>query len=135
MSSQVLSLILFCTQISNNLASTGGPHEISRPAVVCRLPPPGQTKESARRDGGAAACLLCTTICFYCMALDHMFLLYGPKTYVLKTYVPKTYVPKKYVPKTYVPKTYVLKTYVPKTYVPNANGAPYNGRNLLALHK
>src|SRR6218665_1220169 len=99
MSSQVLSLILFCTQISNNLASTGGPHEISRRAVVCRLPPPGQTKESARRDGGAAACLLCTTICFYCMALDHMFLLYGPKTYVPKTYVPKTYVPKTYVPK------------------------------------
>src|SRR6218665_3682819 len=82
MSSQVLSLILFCTQISNNLASTGGPHEISRRAVVCRLPPPGQTKESARRDGGAAACLLCTTICFYCMALDHMFLLYGPKPHV-----------------------------------------------------
>src|SRR6218665_17454 len=40
--------------------------------VVGKRPPPEQTKESARRDGGAAAWLL----------YGHMFLLYGPRPYV-----------------------------------------------------
>src|SRR6218665_2059598 len=64
-------------------------------SVVIRRQPEEQTKESARRDGGAAAWLLCghmfllcgcgpyvsimwgSAICFYYVALGHMFLLVG----------------------------------------------------------
>src|SRR6218665_1665606 len=65
--------------------------------VVGKRPPPGQTKESARRDGAARLLcghmfLLCgagpyvcigwlwawgSAICFYYAALGHMFLLVG----------------------------------------------------------
>src|SRR6218665_2128106 len=54
-------------------------------AVVGILPPPKQTKESARRDDHMfllSGALLLWTICFYCVALGHMFLLYGCGPYV-----------------------------------------------------
>ena len=95
--------------------------------VVGRLPLEEQTKESVRRDGAAAAWLLCVAICFYCMALGHMFLLYGPKPYAPKPYAPKTYGPKPYAPKPYGPKPYAPKTHAPKTYASNTDGLPYNG--------
>src|SRR6218665_1683148 len=53
--------------------------------VVDKRPPPGQTKESARRDKRPppgycmAICFYCvrSSICFYYVALGHMFLLVG----------------------------------------------------------
>src|SRR6218665_1981520 len=44
--------------------------------VVIRRGSPAQTKESARRGAGLSA------ICFYCVALGHMFLLCGARPYV-----------------------------------------------------
>src|SRR6218665_2974522 len=44
--------------------------------VVGILTAPGQTKESARRGAGLSA------ICFYCVAVGHMFLLCGARPYV-----------------------------------------------------
>src|SRR6218665_2183485 len=49
--------------------------------VVGILPIEKQTKESARRDGGAAAWLLYGHMFLFC-ALGHMFLLCGARPYV-----------------------------------------------------
>src|SRR6218665_1041759 len=48
----------------------------AKPTVVGRLPPPKQTKESARRDKRPSPGY-CVAICFYYAALGHMFVLVG----------------------------------------------------------
>src|SRR6218665_1259030 len=50
-------------------------------SVVIRVQPEAQTKESARRDGGAAAWLLYGHMFLLCV-LGHMFLLCGAGPYV-----------------------------------------------------
>src|SRR6218665_80070 len=56
-------------------------HYMTRPLVVGILPIEKQTKEAARRDGGAAAWLLYGHMFLLC-ALGHMFLLCGARPYV-----------------------------------------------------
>ena len=56
-----------------------------------------QTKESARRGASLS------TVCFYYVAVGHMFLLYGPKPYAPKPYAPEPYAPKPYAPEPYAP--------------------------------
>src|SRR6218665_1373925 len=51
--------------------------EDERRIVVYRVPLEGQTKESARRY-----VIYCVALCFYCVAVDHMFLLCGAPPYV-----------------------------------------------------
>src|SRR6218665_1364202 len=48
--------------------------------VVGRVQREGQTKESARRDKRPSPGY-CVAICFYCVAVYHLFLLYGSKPY------------------------------------------------------
>src|SRR6218665_655943 len=51
--------------------------EDERRIVVIRVPLEGQTKESARRY-----VIYCVALYFYCVAVDHMFLLCGAPPYV-----------------------------------------------------
>ena len=55
--------------------------EESRSPVVGILRLEKQTKESARRDKRPSPGY-CMAICFYCVAVDHMFLLCAARLYV-----------------------------------------------------
>src|SRR6218665_1577889 len=66
--------------------------------VVVILQEPRQTKESARRDKRPSP--------VYCVAVGHMFQMYGAEPHAPKPYGPKPYGPKPYAPKPYASETY-----------------------------